>query len=64
MPPVHLRDGNAFEVDLEPRELTPDEEALAAEFYGWENLVHGRRLATASAILAAACINRTVRPNL
>lgn len=31
---VHLRDGRDFLMDLKPHELTPDEEAQAAEFYG------------------------------
>jgi site-specific DNA recombinase len=33
---VHLEDGQQFVVDLKPHELTPEEEALAAEFYGWD----------------------------
>jgi site-specific DNA recombinase len=33
---VHMKDGQQFFVDLKPHELTPEEEALAAEFYGWD----------------------------
>ncbi len=33
---VHLSDGRDFLMDLTPHELTPEEEAQAAEFYGWD----------------------------
>ena len=33
---VHLSDRRDFLMDLKPHELTPEEEAQAAEFYGWD----------------------------
>ena len=33
---VHMSDGREFLMDLKPHELTPEEEARAAEFYGWD----------------------------
>ncbi len=33
---VHMSDGRDFLMDSRPHELTPEEEALAAEFYGWD----------------------------
>ncbi len=33
---VHLMDGSKFRMDLEPHELSAEEEAQAAEFYGWD----------------------------